>query len=220
MRTRTVNKKRKTGKRKAEYISSGAGSVPRGVSTRQGNRSITKISRSVHTGSVALTTGGVGGAFSFTLGDLPGYTDFTNLYDQYRIKYVKVEFMFNAESTNSGTNGVPVNYPYLITSQDLDDDTTPPSEASLLQHMNAKVHGTLSPMVPKFVRWVKPQMATGAYSGTFTSYASMGQQWIDSNSPGVKHYGLKYWVDGFGTYASNAYLQIISTYYLELKLPF
>ena len=46
------------------------------------------------------------GAYDFKLSYLPAYTDFTNLFDQYRIVKVKIEFIPNL--TGNGAPGTPV----------------------------------------------------------------------------------------------------------------
>lgn len=38
---------------------------------------------------------------------------------------------------------------------------------------------------------LRPRTAMAAYSGAFTSYANMSDQWIDLNSTSVQYYGFK-----------------------------
>lgn len=134
----------------------------------------------------ALTTNDVLGTMVFALSDLPNYTEFTSLFDQYRIIEVEVRFIPYAGNSACGPYGY--SKPDLLVVADYDDATPPATTAGLLQYENLQiVHGN----APLTVR-VRPHAALAAYSGAFTSYANVEHMWMDSGSPNVQHYGVKY----------------------------
>lgn len=114
---------------------------------------------------------------SFTLDSLPGYTDFTALFDQYRIIQATVQFQ--------PINGYTLLPNVIHTVIDYDDDSTTPI-TDLLQYQ------TLISRNGAFTRTLNPRLAGAVYSGTFTSFANLSNKtWLDSASPSVAYYGLK-----------------------------
>ncbi len=137
------------------------------------------IQRSFNLALIGPPTGGVDTltAYNFALNSVPDSSDFGNLFDQYRIWQISVEFIPTSQS-----GGGP-----LYTAIDYDDSATPPSINELLEH------STLMKTAPGngIVRTWQPRAAVGAYSGAFTSYAQMTSPWIDNTSNAVLHYGIK-----------------------------
>lgn len=180
------------------------------------NRSLgtqtTKINRSVTFS--AFTTSNAGDtikSYSFQLSDLPNYTEFTGLFDAYRITGVEVIF-YPVNTVN--TTGAAVNPTQAITCVDFDGISGPTLVSDLEQYDTAKWHWGLRPIKRKLV----PRVALAAYSGAFTSYAEAKEnQWIDCASPSVQHYGLFFG----GPTALNASgaqsWQPVATYFLEFK---
>jgi hypothetical protein len=125
------------------------------------------------------TTVDLVGSIEVHLSDFPGATDFTSLYDMYRITQVTVKF----SPSNSASRG------RLITAIDYDDAST----AFVLNDLEQ--YATLWEAEPDtyVIRTYNPRIAVAAYAATvFTSFANQKASWIDANSPGVSHYGLKY----------------------------
>lgn len=155
------------------------------------------------------------GALSFKLADLPNYTEYTNLYDEYRIKAVKVMFLptlnSNVELETSGTSSSLTTIPSLYTWIDNDDNTAPTAITQGQQFQSFKCHGLLDRMRQ---RSLVPECSTALYSGTFTSYGQVKNQWIDNNSPSVVHFGLKF---GIINCSNNGAFDVVLTYYLEFR---
>lgn len=123
------------------------------------------------------------GASSFALNDFVNRTEYTGLFDQYRIE----EFEIWIEPIVSQSTVIS-NLGYVSTAIDLDDSTTPTAVSQVEGKQNAI---TTSALDGHYHRW-KPHMAIAAYSGVFTSFASVPAGWIDSGSPSVQHYGVKF----------------------------
>lgn len=125
------------------------------------------------------------GAYSFTLADLPNYSEFGALYDQYRITHVRAHFVPHQNTCPVGSAAATT--ANIIIVPDYDDDTTI-NLSAILQYQKLTIKNFCS----EFTFDLKPMIAVGAYSGAFTSYLAMEPGWIDLASTGVKHYGMKY----------------------------
>jgi len=207
-------KKQKT----SEYSFSGnkIGSIKR-INRETGNNLIVPSVRSVTLVSAQVWSGsGTYGALSFKLSDLPNYSEYTALYDEYRIKAVKVMFIpnFNVSAVDetSGTTNSYTGVPALYTWIDTDDNTAPTAITAGQQFQTFKCHGLMNTMRQ---RTLIPEVSTALYSGSFTSYGQLKNQWIDNNSPSVVHYGLKYGIlNGSSSYGV---FDCVATYYLEFR---
>lgn len=158
---------------------------------------------------------------SFKLNDLPNYTEFTTLFDAYRIKGVKLEFLpiYNSHEINEGPAssiddrlGMPImNFVF-----DQDDATSPPNENTLLQYatnkrVNLSTRKTIYISAPRTSSLVhKDGVNPVGYS------ENKSNQWIDSAYPDVPHYGLKYFIPVENT-SKILYVRVYATYYLEFK---
>jgi len=127
------------------------------------------------------TTVDTSGSITASLNLLNDYTEFTALFDSYRILRLDVDFI----PVSSVTPGAP-----LFTVIDYDDATILGSLGAFLEYGDVLAH---SQSGRKHSRTLAPRAALSAYNGTFTSFAhSMYKQWFDCASPGVQFYGLKY----------------------------
>lgn len=140
-----------------------------------------------------------------TLDSLPDYTNFTALFDQYKINFVKVQF-HPPYVTGSGAQPLAATATTafrpmirLHSAVDLDDATPPTIVDTLRQYETYMVTDLTAPSMPPqgYVRKFRPHAAIAMYSGAFTSYGNVVGQWIDAASPGVQHYGLKYALENY-----------------------
>ncbi len=143
-------------------------------------------------------------AMNFTLSALPSSTEFTALFDQYRIVQVTVRFLPLA---GVGSGSSP-----LITAIDYDDSSTPVAVTDLLQYDS---HVMTQPGVT-LERTFTPRVSTAVYSGTFTSFASAPNSlWIDVASPNTQYYGLKLAVAAAS--GSTANWNVLSEYVMQFR---
>jgi hypothetical protein len=148
-----------------------------------------------------------GNYLTHSLSDLPSTSDFTNLFDMWRITKVDVTFLMTA------TGGV---YPTLYLAQDNADATPPSSLANLLERGNVDVH-QFGPTRNQFTRSYKPQANASAYQGISPAYALLPTStFISTSYPGVYYYGMKYWLAGFSSGVNNS-VTLNFRYYLEFK---
>jgi hypothetical protein len=157
-----------------------------------------KFCRTVQLSSAA---GGVAAnslSYAFAFSDLPGYTEFTTLYDQYRFESIELVMI-------PSITMLPANYPIVgsnVSVLDYDDSVALASANLALQYETAIIH----PIDEKFMRVVKPRcalQANNANSGASAGQANMEAQWCDSANPGIPHYGLKVYLGAESSSGSN-----------------
>jgi len=166
----------------------------------------------VDKGTVTADLTGDQGAFLFALSDSTSPTDYTSLFDQYRIIQVQVEFLPVVSPFGASTTATDL--PVLITKIDYDDATSQ-SYASLLESEQSQVVTNMT----YHCRTLTPQFALSAYGGAFGSFASSSfGQWVDSASPGVQYYGLK-WATSPVSVVSGTYVlyRAVATYTLQCR---
>jgi hypothetical protein len=127
------------------------------------------------------------GAISFQLNNLTGYTALTSLFDQYRIIGVHVQFTPSQSVYTSAAAPIYTVLDY--------DDSAATATTALSQYDTLKI----APATVYFQRDLKPRAAVAMYSGTFASFGNTGSMWIDSASPAVVYYGLKYAIPASGS---------------------
>jgi len=132
---------------------------------------------------VELTTSTVVNSFStfnLALSALSGYTNYTALFDQYKVEQIE------AWLEPVAAQGTTV-FGFMASCVDLDDANIPSTIASVQDHQSALVGMGAA---GRRHCW-RPHMAVATFSGAFTSYANEVAGWIDSASPNVQHFGLK-----------------------------
>jgi len=133
------------------------------------------------------------GNINFALSQVAGYADFTALFDEYRINWVKLTFtppVTRAASTvGAGTNVNP-SYPFY-TVLDYNEVNAPANLTELGQYSSCVTHDMNGKPFSVFIR---PHILGMVYqSAIATSYVSLPpRQWIANNYSAVPHYGLKY----------------------------
>lgn len=187
--------------------------VPRSVS---GRNMIFPIKRTMQKGAIQSDTTSQQrmGSMAFYLSDLPVSTDFTNLFDQYRIVSVDIHMVPRVNS-NLASNPSALSVFHYAT--DSTDATAVNSLADILQYSGCKRVNCNA--VKDFHIKIKPQASDVFYNGSVVSgYGSApGNTWINTGgtSANVAHYGLKYvWECNSGT---TAYIESYITYALEFK---
>lgn len=154
------------------------------------------------------------GKATFALQYVTNYSDFTNLFDRYKIKAVKTDFHFmGAPVTSLQTQNAN---PTLFTVVDYNDDTTPASTASLLEYGKCRTH-QFGPNRTVASVYFKPKLRASSWdeSGALAgNYNPTTEPWLFIQNPGISHYGLKYGITGLSL--SNA-IEIYTTYYLAMR---
>jgi len=152
-----------------------------------------------------------GYAYQFFLAGLPDSSDFTNLYDQYRILKIHVKLVLN-------TPNITTAFPRVTSVVDYDDSTAPTAEVDLLQYPNAKVYQYSPTNVEHEFEFV-PRTATAMFQGVTTGYAmSKPGVWLDGGYPTISHYGVKYFINNYNsTSTPNTAITMYASYQVQMR---
>lgn len=141
----------------------------------------------------------LGGSAQWRLSDLPGVTDFTNLFDHYTIEQVDVEV--NDTHNHSSSDSNQQSMPTITYTPDFDDTTVPTAASTIAEYQRAKTHtfrGDGKPL--KFS--IKPRVAQPVYRQSVTSAYMAGPEntRINTTYNDVSHFGLKFWMNQLAAY--------------------
>lgn len=136
-------------------------------------------------------------ATSFSLDSSADYSEFTALYDQYRITEVKMHFFpMSTSIINTTISTAPVNFcPRVVVCADYDDSSTPSSFNQLRQYSTARVYSAID----RFTYAIKPALSVAAYETvSTTAYAPSWGLWVSTADPNAKYYGFKGYMENTG----------------------
>ena len=148
------------------------------------------------------------GSYAFQLSALANASEYTVLYDMYKISAVKWTLMPRGNSAEAGTNN---NNTKIMTVLDYDDDNTPTSVDQLCQYESVKTTN----LSRDHSRYLKPKFARAIYKTAVTTGYGVGTGWIDCDSTDVPHYGIKYAL--LRTTSGTVTYDLKVTYYLQFK---
>lgn len=137
-----------------------------------------------------LVPGGTKG-YSFALNETPANSEFTALFDQYRLNSVSYRFVLrrDPDHATTATNRGWIARIMFVT--DRDDATAPGNFAELQQIPSAReIWLNDSKPVSRWYR-VRPSSVAAVFNGVASAYAPKRAQWLDITYPGVPHYGVK-----------------------------
>lgn len=145
------------------------------------------------------------------------YTEYTSLFDSYRIIGIEIKMVYNADSqTQTMTTGLP----NIMMVNDFDDSQNT-SVASLLQYDSLKITqmGTGRP----FKTWnVKPKLQATVQStgGSVLALTPPAGGWLDTAAYDSQYFGVKGYVDT-QVIASGSLINIgFITFYVKCKVQF
>lgn len=187
--------------------------APRGIPTRD---RIYSFERTYTAPNITSSNAGDTGSIQFTLDSLPGYTEYTALFDQYRIAQVRVQCSPLAAAFGQSTTATT--YPTTYTVIDYDDAAVPTGVPQLQQYDTLEV----TPNAQVIERYIRPRAALAAYSGSlFTAFSQAPQgMWFDTDSVTIPYYGFKWATDGVTTVSGEYQLYSVNiTVSLECRHP-
>lgn len=151
-------------------------------------------------------------AMTFELNRLTNYTEFTALYDQYKITGVKVYFDYSTDTAPVSDPHVAI--PKIWAVRDYDDATTPTID-DMTQSTRVKV---IRPFPNKtYSMFLRPAVLNQVYKSVVsTGNVPKWGQWIDCNDSSVPHYGLKLVAQGVPSTNFGA-VSLRCKYYVTFK---
>lgn len=123
---------------------------------------------------------------TITLAQLPNYTDFTSLFDKYKITHAQFKFIPHHNVGQVPLGPQSTSLARLITVIDQDDDATPTGLQQLMQYSSLEE----SCLDKERMRNFKPRPVVQAYrTATSTGYMAPDDAvWIDAAQTDVPHY--------------------------------
>lgn len=206
-----------------EFIRSGyfGQSYVVGVDTRTGF-AINGTSTGLFNMQFAFTLSGIkvylGGTLNTTL-PLPNYTEFTALYDQYKIDWVECKFTFSNNNSSNSSPGTTLPIMYLC--KDYDDSST--ANVTDIQQYSTQQQWQLGNAHGrdgiKTIN-VRPTVDVALFQGLTTGYGRGKPMFVDTSSPDVLHYGVKIAYDPINYPAASTlvgYLACTFVYHMSMK---
>jgi hypothetical protein len=128
------------------------------------------------------------------LSDLGGSTDFTTLFEQYRIK--KLRMILTCTTFNTASD---VPFPRAFIAPDYNDSAID-TAGSILQREGVITH-EFTPTNPSITVEINPKIAAVIFrTGVLSGYAALPTDpWLDASYSDVPHFGFKYFLSDYNT---------------------
>lgn len=148
---------------------------------------------------------------------MPGLTDFTNLFDQYKVTSIRYELYYSCNDNQlPSTNSLPM--VHVVNDY---NDTSGFTLGDIQQYPNMYTFqlGKEKPIVWYLQPRVRLDVLTN--TGVTSSSAFNTTGWIDTSSPSIQMLGTKIWLNTMGRTANVdiGNVVLIATYNIEFKNP-
>lgn len=150
-----------------------------------------KFSRTFDIGTLPQGATDLGHAFPFGLTLLPNYSEFTTLFDRYRIRQVDIRIRCDKLETSGSYTAYPTVWAYM----DDDDASIPVSKSTVLERQSVRPF-TFTESKKVYSISIQPRWLI---DGTSKASLAPRNMWIDMSTPAVSHYGLKLWMENYNT---------------------
>jgi len=169
---------------------------------------------------VSSTSGARETGYSFKLDDIPGYNDYTAIFDQYRFCKVVVKFFPRANTSPSvvynsagpafvSAAGASCNF---YTALDFTDVSALGALNNMLEISSLKVTRGMDTVTRTLVP--RTRILT---SSTTTYSTAPACTWLHSTDVAIPHYGVRTWLPDISAVAGAVTIDVVATYYLEFK---
>lgn len=164
--------------------------------------------------TLSLPKGAVdqGYALSFALDDLPSYTEFTNLFDKYRVDQLDCVFLWEA-----GNAITTAQSPCLWIAADWDGVSGSPTLSSVMQYPGVRMHA-FSYQRPTFQYSIKRPAVLQTLAGG-SNGAVVRSPWLATTAPSVEHYGLIGWVNQYNSTVGSGTIYFSLRAHLSFLAP-
>lgn len=152
--------------------------------------------------------------WTWQFSQLQNVSEFTNLYDQYRINFVVVKYFLKIDpgAQAAGT----ASYPKLYWYRDLDDSNAPLSLNEIRENARSRVK-VMNPNRPVVIKY-KPNSLQLIYTSAIANqFKPAYSQWMDVAQTGTPHYGHKWAIDDLTN--TNYKVETEVTYYFQCRNP-
>jgi len=154
-------------------------------------------------------------ALAFRLDDLPDYTEFTALFDEYVILGVQLKISMRAMPTNAGTQGSNSGPTNIYIANDMDDVALPASFPALREYTDG--YETYGIERPQIQHSCQPRVASAVYGGAFTNYGAPPLMWLDTTDATTRHFGIKMGLPPGPSGGTSIVWDIIARYHVAFR---
>jgi hypothetical protein len=134
-----------------------------------------------------------GYALAPTLAFLGGGSDFTTLFEQYRIKKLRVTFTCTTFNTSAD-----LPFPRIFIAPDY-NDTAIDSAAAIMQREGVIVH-EFTPTNPSITVEIEPKVAMLVFrTAVLSGYSAVPSCWLDASYSDIPHFGFKYYITDYNS---------------------
>lgn len=164
---------------------------------------------------VAATAANQYGGSVFSLDQVPNYTDFTNLYDFFKIKAIKISFipLSNVTLGSSSTNTYTNYNNRIFTVIDYNDAGTPTSIDELREYSNCK----WSPNNKIHKRYFSPNPLADATDDSTISLQY--KPWVPTTNYNLDYYAIKWAIENTDSGPTVPKYKIEAKFYMAFKSP-
>ncbi len=184
--------------------------IPRDVKTLSAFPTY-RIRRSIDSGSVPVAVADQGASYFITPSSFTSWSDFSNLYDMYRVSKVTYRYVCWRSAQPASTSSA---FPTLFTALDFNDTVAPASAAEILDYGNSTIHqfaeGDKRVYEVSYVP--KLQMQTAASTAVISDPG-----WARTSSTTDTWLGHKAW---FRNYNTTTYNNTVISFYITVDLEF
>ena len=178
--------------------------VPRGLSM-----SLVTVCRTTSPASILKIGTDVGTARYFSLNALPGFADFTSLFQYYRIKWVEAQYNLITPNISGNTP-----FPRLYTAIEQQSFPTPTTVDIVTAYTSCEQYqfGTSK---TTFCRRLSPRVLLTAAG---TSNAVLSEGWLSTANSGITYWGLAEFLSPYNTVSNpNTVVEYNVRYCIQLK---
>lgn len=150
--------------------------------------------------------------WNFSLSNIPSTTEFTALFDFYKITYIKLYLQLQLDP-GAGAAATAA-YPNMYYCRDYDDAGAPLNFDQLFEH--GKLQRAVLQPNKLIVIKIRPATLGLVYNGVLgNSYTPKWGEWIDMANTGVPYYGLKLGIENWSLPGSGIFVR--AKYYFQTK---
>ena len=155
------------------------------------------------------------GAASFNLTQLTLYSELTNLFQFYKINWIKLDFRPNMNNQVWATAAAGGPIPEIAYAKRWADGNTR-SFGDLIQVSDV----VYKKVTDRYTTWLKPKAAAAYYqSGVSTGYG-IASPWLNMDYSNIPHYGISFATNLDNTtsiFPNNYKLELHATFYVKLR---